>query len=57
MKYLVLLLTCMSLVADDAKPIVIGEEILLPSKIMGEDRRVLVYLPEDYHGSDTKYPV
>lgn len=35
----------------------IGEKITIQSKTLNEDRVMLVYTPDGYEGSDTKYPV
>lgn len=44
--------------AGKADPMVIGLIQKLPSKILGEERKISIYLPEDYHQNDTtKYPV
>ena len=37
--------------------ICIGERFILKSKILGQDRVILVRLPDKYAGSDVKYPV
>ncbi|MGD9160792.1 MAG: alpha/beta hydrolase-fold protein [Desulfobacteraceae bacterium] len=58
---MVLMLILIPLHATNAqeklKNITIGEEIKIHSKILGEDRTILVYLPDDYESSDKKYPV
>jgi predicted alpha/beta superfamily hydrolase len=44
--------------ADDAKPLVIGETFTVESKVLGEKRRVNVYLPAGYAESkDLRLPV
>lgn len=40
-----------------AQPITIGETLTLQSQVMGAERRVTVYLPLGYAGSDEDYPV
>jgi predicted alpha/beta superfamily hydrolase len=35
----------------------IGESITINSKILNEERGILVYLPEEYQNSSTRYPV
>ena len=40
-----------------SEPITIGETITMPSKVMGEDRTVLVSTPPGYEQSTEKYPV
>jgi predicted alpha/beta superfamily hydrolase len=37
--------------------IIIGEKLKISSKILNEDREVLIRVPKDYDYSDTKYPV
>jgi enterochelin esterase-like enzyme len=37
--------------------IVIGERITISSKILNEDRQILVHLPQDYEYSAKKFPV
>jgi uncharacterized protein len=44
--------------ADDAKPLVIGETFSIESKVLGEKRRINVYLPSGYAESrDLRLPV
>jgi predicted alpha/beta superfamily hydrolase len=44
--------------AEKAAPLVIGETFTLPSKILGETRRINVYLPAGYAESrDARFPV
>ncbi len=38
-------------------PIVIGERVTLHSDVLGEDRALLVYRPDGYEQSETRYPV
>jgi uncharacterized protein len=40
-----------------AEPLVIGETFRIDSKILGETRRINVYLPAGYAGSDVRMPV
>ena len=35
----------------------IGETVTIKSKILNEDRKILVYLPAEYKNSSTRYPV
>ena len=35
----------------------IGESIKIKSKVLNEDRKILIYLPEGYKDSTTRYPV
>lgn len=42
---------------DDMEPIVIGQSFVMPSAIMGEKRRITVYLPADYSKNSARYPV
>ncbi len=59
MKGLTLLLASFSALAlaGDTTDVKIGERFEINSKTMGEKRTVLVYLPENYGRSETKYPV
>lgn len=43
--------------AGNTKPITIGEEFEIESKVMGETRTVLVHLPTGYETATTAYPV
>jgi predicted alpha/beta superfamily hydrolase len=43
--------------AGAGEPIIIGETITLPSKIMGEERTILVSTPPGYEQSSQSYPV
>ena len=38
-------------------PIVIGETIIMPPKVLADARQINIYLPPDYHNSDRTYPV
>ncbi len=40
-----------------AEPLVIGETFRIDSKVLGETRRINVYLPPGYAGSDLRVPV
>ncbi len=42
---------------EDDNKIVIGERVTMQSKILDEERALLVYLPDGYEGSQDKYPV
>lgn len=43
---------------ENSKPLTVGKSDVLHSKILKEDRIINIYLPENYHESDTiKYPV
>ena len=59
--FLILLtfLTSIFCVAQEkSKSLIIGKSELLSSKILGEDRRINIYLPENYNENDTlTYPV
>ncbi|PMU64995.1 esterase, partial [Pseudomonas sp. FW215-L2] len=41
----------------DGRPIVIGQSYTLDSKILGQARRINVWLPADYATSSRTYPV
>ncbi|MFC1573074.1 alpha/beta hydrolase-fold protein [Candidatus Eisenbacteria bacterium] len=41
----------------DGEDVVIGTYRMVPSRILGEDRRILVHLPRDYEESGRSYPV
>lgn len=41
----------------DGRPIVIGRSYLLPSAVLKDDRRVNVYLPQDYADPGRRFPV
>ena len=53
----ILVLTSLNLSAGDENRIFLGERVSFESKVLGEDRTILVYLPESYGVSDLKYPV
>ena len=38
-------------------PIVVGETLRIPSRRLGEEREIRVYLPDSYAGSSERYPV
>jgi predicted alpha/beta superfamily hydrolase len=60
MKRIVFLLVLLSLVAGLAgagEPITIGETITIESKILGEERTILVSTPPGYQLSRSRYPV
>lgn len=43
---------------EASKPVIIGEQISIHSKVLSEERKLLVHLPESYHnGTDSDYPV
>jgi predicted alpha/beta superfamily hydrolase len=52
-----LLLLSTAALAGAGEPITIGETITLPSKIMGEDRTILVSTPPGYPHGGQSYPV
>ena len=54
---LVLCLFLASISAFAGEPIVIGETIKIQSKIMGEERTILVSTPPDYDQGDQSFPV
>ncbi len=43
--------------AKAGTPIPIGEALMLPSTILGEERRILVSMPADYNRNQGRYPV
>src|SRR5450755_141679 len=44
--------------ARAATPITIGEMVVIPSKVMGEERKVLISLPDAYYrGNNARFPV
>ena len=45
------------MLAGESEPMVIGEKFVISSKIMDEDRTLLVVLPDDYENSKMSYPV
>lgn len=60
MKRLVLFLCCITFaatVALAAEPIIIGERVTITSKVMGEERTLLVSTPPDYARNQDRYPV
>jgi hypothetical protein len=40
-----------------SEKIEIGDRLMISSKILNEDRQILIRLPRDYHNSDKRYPV
>jgi predicted alpha/beta superfamily hydrolase len=40
-----------------AEDVIIGKSIHLESKVLGEERQIMVYLPDRYDQTTTKYPV
>ncbi len=42
---------------DGVEPIVIGQQYSIPSEVLGQERPVLVYLPESYKKKERTYPV
>lgn len=50
----IILLPLISFGDDD---IVIGKKVKIRSEVLGEDRSILVYLPQNYENTDLKYPV
>jgi predicted alpha/beta superfamily hydrolase len=48
---------CVAITAAAGEPITIGESLSLNSKILGEDRTVLISPPADYARSRERYPV
>jgi predicted alpha/beta superfamily hydrolase len=43
--------------ADEGRPIVIGRSYTIESKVLGDTRRLNVYLPPDYKDASRKFPV
>src|SRR5207237_8139891 len=43
--------------ADEGRPIVIGRSYTIHSKVLGDTRRLNVYLPPDYKDRSCKFPV
>jgi len=46
-----------NLQAGDDNKIVIGEKVIIQSKVLNEDRTMLIYLPDSYRLSNKTYPV
>ncbi|HVZ91559.1 MAG TPA: hypothetical protein VG843_07910, partial [Rhizomicrobium sp.] len=42
---------------DEGRPIVIGKSYTIQSKVLGDTRRLNVYLPPDYKDASRKFPV
>jgi enterochelin esterase-like enzyme len=43
--------------ATDLRPIVLGYQATIHSSVLGEDRDILIYLPDTYMTSENAYPV
>jgi predicted alpha/beta superfamily hydrolase len=54
---LLLLLTTAPAQADDGRPIVIGRSYTVQSKVLGDTRRLNIYLPAHYGDTSRKFPV
>jgi predicted alpha/beta superfamily hydrolase/tetratricopeptide (TPR) repeat protein len=54
---LLLLAPALAFPQADGDAVVIGTYRMVPSQILGEDRRILVHLPRGYEASDRTYPV
>ncbi len=39
------------------KSVALGERVVIHSKILGEDRELMIHLPENYRENDRRYPV
>lgn len=50
----ILIIPIFSIAGDD---VVIGKKITISSQILGEERTMLVYLPDSYESTENKYPV
>ena len=48
---------CVPLVAQTAEPFNVGQSVSFHSKVLNEDRQILVYLPDGYEHSSAAYPV
>lgn len=61
MKHLPILLTITFIIASSKSfsqtPISIGNSYTIKSEILEQDREIMVYLPDDYDGSEKTYPV
>lgn len=53
----VCVMVCVAMVATAGEPITIGETVKLQSKIMGEERTILISTPANYARSQERYPV
>jgi len=51
------ILLSVSTITQAATPITIGETVKIPSKVMGEERTLLISLPEAYARANTRFPV
>src|SRR5687767_5768926 len=51
------LLAGRGLTQTPGQPITVGETFVIPSALMGEDRRVMVSLPQSYGQTKSGYPV
>jgi predicted alpha/beta superfamily hydrolase len=55
---LLIIFTPVNLKAEVKKDeIIIGETVTIQSKILGEDRKILIHLPDGYKDSSARYPV
>jgi len=54
---MILVLWTVAAMAGAGQPITIGESITMPSKVMGEERTVLVSTPPGYEQTSERYPV
>ncbi|MCR9254265.1 MAG: alpha/beta hydrolase-fold protein [bacterium] len=61
MKHLPILLTIIFIIASGKSysqtPISIGNSYTIESEILEQDREIMVYLPDDYDGSEKTYPI
>lgn len=56
--FLISFTLCFHVVAQEAVPLVLGEQRIIDSKFLNETRTINIYLPENYHENDTtQYPV
>ncbi len=52
------LVLCFHLKAQETVPLILGEQRIIDSKFLNEERTINIYLPEDYQENDTAhYPV
>jgi len=54
---IIVLTTSLISAQEKAEDISIGHSLKITSSILGEDRDILIYLPEGYNESEKKYPV